>query len=103
MDEFLKGLRNEKFKIVNPKKYALDLREKFIQNPLLWYEVIIPHDKAEELIIQTNNNYSEIWHEHCACCFCPIDKNTLEDCYISEDKLTWLCKKCYGKLFGDFN
>ena len=103
MDEFLKGLCNEKFKIVNPQKYALGLREKFIQNPLLWYKVIIPHNVAEELLRQTNNDYSEIWHEHCACCFCSIDKNNSEDCYISEDELTWLCKKCYSELFGDIN
>ena len=99
MDKFLKGLLNESFKKVSPRKYALDLREKFMQNPLLWYDVIIPHNKAEELIRVTNNDYSEIWNEHCACCFSHINKNILEDCFISEDELTWLCKNCYNKLF----
>lgn len=38
----------------------------FLENPDLWYEFILPKEKAEEFRIKYKNNYSKIWHEHCS-------------------------------------
>lgn len=64
----------------------------------LWYNVISPQDRAEELYIETEGDYSKIWHEHCNVCWNSIDKNTQTECYVTEDKLVWLCGKCYDIL-----
>ena len=99
MDNFIKTLYNQTFERISPKQYAIDLRDKFIRDPSLWYDVIIPRNKADELIEKTKNDYSEIWDAYCDYCFCRINKNMLEDCYFSNG--IWLCKKCFEVLKGD--
>ncbi|MCH5147325.1 MAG: hypothetical protein J1F61_04905 [Clostridiales bacterium] len=89
---------NEKFKIISPQKYALELKERFLNNPALWYERISPKSKADEFIKATNCDYSEIWHDHCAVCFKPIDKDTTENVYLSEDEFTWVCESCFKEI-----
>lgn len=89
----------EKFIEVVPKKYAESLKIKFQSNPELWYKVITPKEKAEELCSETGNDYSQIWHAHCECCFKTINKNSKELCFVSEDEFTWLCEGCYNLYF----
>ena len=91
-------IKNEKFKIVSPQKYAAELKERFFNNSELWYERISPKSKADELIKATNGDYSEIWDDHCAVCFKTIDKNTTENVYLSEDEFTWVCENCFKKM-----
>ena len=91
-------IKNVKFKIVSPQKYAAELKERFFNNSALWYERISPKNKADELIKVTNCDYSEIWDDHCAVCFKPIDKHTTEDFYSSEDGFTWMCVNCYREM-----
>ena len=69
MDNFIKTLYNQTFERISPKQYAIDLRDKFIRDPSLWYDVIIPRNKADELIEKTKNDYSEIWDAYCDYCF----------------------------------
>lgn len=97
--ELLKELKSYNYSEVSPKKYAEDLKVKFKNNNELWYKSITPKVRAEELKKDTGNDYSEIWHVHCDCCFKSIDKDTKELCYVSEDELTWLCNECYNSLF----
>jgi len=89
---------NEKFYKIMPYRYAMQLKDKFFNNKALWYNVISPQDRAEELYIETEGDYSKIWHEHCNVCWNSIDKNTQTECYVTEDKLVWLCGKCYDIL-----
>lgn len=86
----------EKFVKIIPGEYALKLKEEFTNHPEKWYGVIIPKSVADELIVKTNDDYSQIWHEHCMECWISIDKNT-EECYVSEDGFTWLCSDCFKK------
>ena len=100
MDSFLKDiLKNEQFIKIIPAEYAKQLKTDFANDKQKWYNVISPAKKADELIVATNNDYSQIWDDYCACCFKPIDKYTTEEYYVTSDKLTWLCKDCYQSLF----
>ena len=91
-------IQKEKFKKISPQRYATELKERFFDNPALWYERISPKSKADELIKSTNGDYSEIWHGHCAVCFRTIDKHTAEDFYLSEDEFTCLCDSCFREM-----
>ena len=91
-------LKNEKFQRISPKRYAAELKEKFRNNPALWRERILPAEKVDELIKATNGDYSEIWDNYCQLCFKPINKHTTEDCYLSEDELSWVCASCFQEL-----
>lgn len=83
-----------KYTEINPKVYAENLRKKFLENPTLWYDVVLPKEKADELKRKTNNDYSKIWHEHCDLCWETLDTST-DVCYQGEDGISWLCKNCY--------
>lgn len=96
-------LKNLQFRIISPKKHAENLKEIFFNNPELWYERITPASVAEELRGTTKGDYSEIWDDHCVFCYKPIDKNTTENFYLSEDEFTWVCKDCFEKLKEQFN
>lgn len=85
----------EKFTALYPKDYAEEINKAFEKDPSLWFGVIIPKEKAEQLKRETKCDYSLIWHEHCSRCWKNIDKETDELCYVSEDKLTWLCSECF--------
>ncbi len=98
-DKFLDDLTKEHFEEVYPFEYATKLKIRFIETPSLWYQVIVPPAMADKLRKETNGDYSIIWHEHCNSCFTNIDKSTKDKCYVSSDKLTWLCTECYNKLF----
>lgn len=89
----------EQFTEVNPQEFASKIKEEFIQDKSLWYKVIAPPTKANELMLRTHGDYSLIWHEHCACCWDTINKCSHETCFVSSNRLTWLCKNCYKKLF----
>ena len=91
-------LKDMQFTLISPKKYAEGLKEMFYSNPSLWYKRISPESVADELMETVEEDYSEIWHEYCAVCFKPIDKDSTEDFYLSEDEFTWVCKECYEKL-----
>lgn len=71
----------------------------FLENPDLWYEFILPKEKAEEFRIKYKNNYSKIWHEHCSECWATINLKS-KICYYDEEK-NWLCKKCFEKMQKD--
>ena len=58
-----------KYKKIIPKEYAQKIKKRFLENPALWYDVILPKEKAEELREKTNGDYSVIWHEHCDQCW----------------------------------
>ncbi len=90
--------KNQKFIRVIPQQYAEVLRQKFAENPYLWYDAVSPRSKAEELICLTDNDYSKVWDEHCDCCYKTINRKYTDVCYISEDNMTWLCESCYKKL-----
>lgn len=85
-------------KKVEPQKYALDLREKFMEQPNLWYLAISPKEKADELRDKVGGDYSKIWHVHCEVCWKTINMYTSEPCYKSDDNLTWICNECKKKL-----
>ena len=92
MDNNLKEIiTNKVFEKIKPCFYAQELKKKFLNNPALWYEVILPNSKVAELVKMTNNDYSEIWEDHCAICFKPINKNIVENYYVTEDRFTWIC------------
>ena len=91
-----------KYEKVFTKEYADNLKQKFLKNPTLWYDVILPKEKADELKIRTNGDYSMIWHEHCEQCWETLDKTT-GVCYRGEDGFTWLCEKCYKALYNKRN
>lgn len=98
-DKFLSNIiKCEKYYKVSPSEYATNLREVYKKNLSFWYKKILPKEKADELIISTENDYSKIWEEHCSLCFCLINKNTVEDCYVSQDEITWLCNNCYETI-----
>lgn len=103
-DKYINQIKNElrqiKFSVVSPCLYAADLRTQFRENPLKWLNVIMPEEKAIELREKTKNDFSLIWHAHCYCCWKNIDKNTNEECFLSENKAIWLCAGCYKKLKG---
>lgn len=86
---------DENFIMVNPEQYARQLKQRFEVDKELWYKAVSPELKAQQLIDATGNDYSQIWEEHCDCCFKEINENSKEVCYLSEDKITWLCKDCY--------
>ena len=88
----------EKFFKINPKKYANELKVRFLNNKSLWFKFISPEEKADELLKQTNCDYSKVWHMHCTNCWKQIDKDTTTDCYATEDRLLWLCNECYKYL-----
>lgn len=96
--EFYESIKKAKYKPTSPKAYAEKLKELFFNNDALWYERISPASKADELKKATNGDYSEIWDDHCQICFKPIDKNTTEIFYLSEDELTWVCESCFKKM-----
>ena len=96
--DIYKDIMNDKFKKISPQTYAAELKERFFQNTALWYERISPASVADEFIKSTNGDYSEIWHDHCAVCFKPIDKHTAEDFYLSEDEFTPLCENCFEEM-----
>ena len=48
---------NEKFYKIMPYRYAMQLKDKFFNNKALWYNVISPQDRAEELYIETEGDY----------------------------------------------
>ena len=99
----IKNYKDDKFTQVIPAQFAEKLRVAFIENPKLWDLVITPKTAVAELKQLTSNDYSEIWDTYCDCCFKPINKNTLEMCYVSEDYITWLCENCYKKIMMDDN
>ena len=80
-----------------PKEYAQELKVKYRENPEKWYDVITPKTAANELIAQTDNDYSKVWHEHCEECYKVIDMNSA-DCYVSDDGFSWLCSDCFHKM-----
>ena len=94
MDFFIEKIQKEKFRKVTMESFIQELKIKFSAKEL-WYTVISPAYKADELYEKTGGDYSKIWHEHCANCFKPINIDTTEECYVSEDGYTWLCKQCY--------
>ena len=99
MDNYLKEIVKDKiFEKVKPCNYAKDLKRRFSKNPELWYQVISPASKVEELIKSTQNDYSQIWDEHCINCFKPVNKDTEENFYVSGDKFSWICQECFEKL-----
>ena len=57
----------------------------FLENPDLWYEFILPKEKAEEFRIKYKNNYSKIWHEHFSECWATISLKS-KICYYDEEK-----------------
>ena len=91
-------IKNMRFKKVSPQKYAEELKERFFNNPKLWYERISPKSKADELIKATNGDYSEIWDDYCPICFKSIDKHTTQDFYLSEEGLTCMCENCFNEM-----
>lgn len=99
-DEFLCNLLSESFDSINIKEYTSVLKDRYFNSPSLWYERITPKSKALELMHITNGDYSEIWEEYCCCCFKEINKNTQDVCFVTKDKMTWLCKPCYETLIG---
>lgn len=92
---------NDRFNKVLPNEFAQKIKIRFQQDPDLWFGVITPKSKAEELLKATDNDYSLIWHTHCDNCFKTIDKSLQENCFVSEDEITWLCNKCYCAIFGE--
>ena len=98
MDNNLKIVTDKMFEKVRPSNYAKELKTKFLYNPSLWYKVILPASKGAGLVKATNNDYSEIWEEHCAVCFKHINKDIDDDFYVSKDRFTWICKECFEKL-----
>ncbi|MDE7296314.1 MAG: hypothetical protein K2N84_03520 [Clostridia bacterium] len=99
--DYVKSLLLEKFTKVNPSIYAKKLKEKFSRDKSLWYKAITPKEVADKMYQEVNGDYSQLWEERCAVCFCDINKDVMTDCYISNDKLTWLCENCYHTLFGN--
>jgi hypothetical protein len=87
-----------KYEKIITKEYADNMNKNFFKNPKLWYDVILPREKADELREKTKGDYSVIWHEHCEKCWETLDKST-GICYKSEDGFTWLCENCYKILF----
>lgn len=83
---------------VIPKEYAEQIRIQFFKDPCLWYKVILPKEKAEELMKQTHGDYSLVWHEHCEQCWKRIDCSTEEECFVSEDSLSWWCATCFKQI-----
>lgn len=79
---------------IDTKQYADTIRQRFLDNPSLWYSVILPKEKAEELKLKYNGNYAKIWHAHCDFCYKTIDQST-GTCYLGDDGLSWLCEECY--------
>lgn len=103
-NEYINELKNElcgvKFLPIWPQQYAIYVREEYKKNPAKWFETILPKEKARELKEKTQDDFSKIWHVHCGCCFKNIDKNTMEECYVSEDNTVWLCADCYNDIVG---
>lgn len=93
----------EKFIKVNPKVYAECLRQKFKDDPQLWYSAISPKEIADSFRKKYNDDFSECWHVHCRECWIPINKNTAQDCYCTEDETLWLCADCYKELREEDN
>lgn len=100
-DKFIMKIITESFEQVDPYQFAKQLKICFNKDPSLWFQRITPRDKALELMQITNGDYSEIWEDYCVNCFKTINKKTKQKCFVSEDKLTWLCSDCYFKLFPD--
>ena len=98
LDCFIEQIQKEKFEKVSIEKILKELKNRFSTKEL-WHTVIMPTQKADELYEKMGGDYSKIWHEHCANCFKPINKDTLEECSVSEDGLTWLCPQCYNDIF----
>ena len=44
------------------------------------------------------NGDSKQWYTRCDCCFKIIDRNTDEECFVSEDLMLILCNDCYTEL-----
>ena len=68
----------------------------FLENTDLWYEFILPKEKAEEFRIKYKNNYSKIWHEHCSECWATISLKS-KICYYDEEKRTSYVKNALKK------
>ena len=60
----------------------------FLENPDLWYEFILPKEKAEEFRIKYKNNYSECW--------ATISLKS-KICYYDEEKRTGYVKNALKK------
>lgn len=83
-----------KYTKINTKQYADNIKQKFLDNPSLWYSAILPKEKADELRLKCDGDYSKIWHTHCELCYKTIDKST-GTCYLGDDDFSWLCEECY--------
>lgn len=84
------------YKLIEIKKYLDGIKEKYLNNPDLWYKTIIPKEKADELIKKFDGDYSLLWHEHCSNCYEVIDLNKTH-CYYDDESEDWLCECCYKK------
>lgn len=82
------------YKKIELASFLEELDRKFLENPDLWYEYILPRKKADEFKTKYKNNYSKIWHEHCSKCWTSIDVKS-KICYYNEETNDWLCKECF--------
>ena len=80
------------YKQIKISAYLKKIRNEYIDNPKLWYDSIIPQNKADELKKQVNGDFSLLWHEHCNVCWEKIDSNT-KRCYYDDANEEWLCEK----------
>lgn len=84
-----------KYTMIIPREYAKNIKRKYQENPFLWYETIIPKEKADEIKNKLDGDYSAIWHEHCEKCWSEINHST-KCCYVDETYRHWLCENCYN-------
>ena len=84
------------YKLVELTYFLKELDDKFLKNPDLWYEYILPKEKADEFKRLYKNKFSLIWHEHCCECWKSIDSNS-GICYYDDATENWLCSECYSK------
>ena len=67
----------------------------FLENPDLWYEFILPKEKAEEFRIKYKNlAWTLFW-------MLGYNKFEIKNLLLWWRKKDWLCKKCFEKMQKD--
>lgn len=85
------------YKLINVKEYLKKIKKEYMIHPNLWYDSVIPKEKADELKEKVKGDFSLVWHEHCCSCWETIDSKS-KTCYYDEASKDWLCEKCYKKI-----
>lgn len=100
ISEKRKDFNKDNFEEIYPLEYALQQKEQFLADTSLWEKRILNASDAEWMQKLSKGDYSKFWYTHCVSCGERIDIHTQNSCYVTQDRLTWLCSDCYLRKFN---